>query len=58
MKVAKKVCVRCGSRSLRDDGGLMRCSQCGRPVPGDRPEPVAEQDFGRPRSKWDMPPRR
>ena len=54
MKVAKIACGRCGSKSLREDGGQMRCVQCGRNVV-EKGAPVAVAPMvRRPSAKWEL----
>lgn len=55
MRVAKIACGRCGSKSLREDGGSMRCVQCGRVVPGtDKAPQLAGPNAKRPGAKWEL----
>jgi uncharacterized Zn finger protein (UPF0148 family) len=53
MKVAKIACVKCGSHSLRDDDGYLRCAQCGRAQEEKRPAMTPEAFREDRRSKWD-----
>jgi uncharacterized membrane protein YvbJ len=39
MNVSRKSCVKCGSKSVRVDGGVTRCMQCGRDQGGEEQRP-------------------
>jgi len=54
MKVAKIACGRCGSKSLRVDGDMVRCVQCGRSVGAEKIPQVASPFAKRPAAKWEL----